>query len=93
MYSIDEQKNFGIIDEKKEREKKKMTIHDYMVARKNIWGDESLNVEIVFENGKYFANCDSTLERRRLTESNYDSVLNDMFYNYCCENAAWMGVS
>jgi hypothetical protein len=28
-----------------------------------------------------------------LTDRNYLEVLNDMFYDYCVENASWMGVS
>jgi hypothetical protein len=28
-----------------------------------------------------------------LNDKNYERVLNDMFYDYCCENADWMGVS
>jgi len=28
-----------------------------------------------------------------LTDTNYREVLNDMFYDYCVENASWMGVS
>lgn len=68
-----------------------MTIHDYMVAKAQIWGSESHNLSIVFENGKYFAETEN--DRRRLTETNYLEVLNDMFYDYCVENAAWMGVS
>jgi hypothetical protein len=43
--------------------------------------------------GKYFAKCDSIGEEKRLTELNYERVLNDLFYDYCVENAAWMGVS
>lgn len=33
------------------------------------------------------------MERCRLTENNYEEVLNDMFYDYCIENANWMGAS
>jgi hypothetical protein len=33
------------------------------------------------------------MEEKRLTESNYERVLNDMFYDYCVENASYMGVS
>lgn len=72
-----------------------MKMHDYMVAKARIWGAESYACTIVFEiaSGKYFAECDSILGKKRLTEKNYEEVLNDMFYDYCCENAAWMGVS
>jgi len=33
------------------------------------------------------------MAHRLLTEKNHLEVLNDMFYDYCVENAAWMGVS
>ena len=48
---------------------------------------------ILTPDGRLFAECESTLDRRRLTETNYRQILNDMFYDYCTENAAWMGVS
>lgn len=70
-----------------------MKMHDYMVAKARIWGDESHSCTIIYElsTKKYFA--ESGVERRRLTEKNHEEVLNDMFYNYCIENASWMGVS
>jgi hypothetical protein len=71
----------------------KMGIADYMFARNRIWGDEAHNLTIVWENGRYYADCESTLDRRRLTDTNYENVLHDMFYDYCVENADWMGVS
>ena len=67
--------------------------------RSRIWGDEANACNITFKvselDGKvrYYAECDSILERRRLTDSNCEEVLNDMFYDYCVENASWMGVS
>ena len=70
-----------------------MGMVDYIFARDRIWGDEAHNLGIVYENGKYYAYCELTLERRRLTEKNHHEVLNDMFYDYCVENANWMGVS
>lgn len=72
-----------------------MKIHDYMVAKARIWGDESHACTIVYEvsTGRYYANCDSTMNQKRITENNYENVLNDMFYDYCVENASYMGVS
>jgi SMC interacting uncharacterized protein involved in chromosome segregation len=59
-----------------------------------IWGSESYNVTLLLTpNGTLYAECESTRDRRRLTDSNYREVLNDMFYDYCVENASWMGVS
>lgn len=70
-----------------------MKIHDYMVAKAQIWGDESHNCSIIFEvsTGKYRAECG--VDSRVLNDKNYDRVLNDMFYDFCVENADWMGVS
>ena len=61
---------------------------------KMIWGSETYNVVLLFTpDGKLFAECDATMDRRRLTDSNYEEMLNDMFYNFCMEKASWMGVS
>lgn len=67
----------------------------FVDAKARIWGSESYNCTIVYEvaKGKFYAECDSTLERRLLTDKNYEEVLNDMFYDYCIENASYMGVS
>ena len=64
-------------------------------CKSRIWGSESYACTIVYEvsTGKFFAECDSIMAHRRLTEKNYEEVLNDMFYDYCVENASWMGVS
>lgn len=75
------------------KERKNMTMKDYMNAKARIWKDESHNVTIVNDNGMFYAECDSTMQRRKLDETNCDEVLNDMFYDYCVENAGWMGVS
>ena len=77
----------------KEKKEKKMNIHDYMVVRARIWGDESHACTIIYEVGthKYRAICGN--DSRVLNEKNYERVLNDMFYDYCVENASWMGVS
>ncbi len=63
--------------------------------RSKIWGDEACACNITYEvsTGKFYAECEHTLDHRRLTESNYEEVLNDMFYDYCVENASYMGVS
>ena len=64
-------------------------------VRSRIWGSEAYACTIVYEVGKdkFFAECEATLAHRRLTIENCEEVLNDMFYDYCVENAAWMGVS
>lgn len=62
-------------------------------AVRNIWENEANMVKIVEENGRLYAECETTMYRGRLTEENYENVLNDMFYDYCLENADWMGVS
>jgi hypothetical protein len=63
-------------------------------ALKMIWGSETYNVVLLYTaDGKLFAECEATNDRRRLTESNYEEMLNDMFYNFCMEKASWMGVS
>ena len=67
--------------------------------RSKIWGDEAHACDIEFVMSpldgrvRYYAACRSTMQRFRLTENNCEEVLNDMFYDYCIENAAWMGVS
>jgi len=76
-----------------------MKIHDYMVAKAQIWGDESHACSIIYEIGthKYRAECEcgrlGVCLSRILNETNYERVLNDMFYDYCVEKASWMGVS
>jgi hypothetical protein len=63
-------------------------------ALEQIWGSESPRVSILLSpDGKMYAECEETMDRRRLTDSNYRDILNDMFFNYCVEKAAWMGVS
>lgn len=68
-------------------------------AKTRIWGAESYRVTIVYEvstagNGdRFYAECEDILTTKRLTIDNYERVLNDMFYDYCVENAAWNGVS
>jgi hypothetical protein len=68
-------------------------------AKARIWGDEAhacdIQVEWSDRYGRYmyYANCESTLERCQLGDGNYEGVLNDMFYDYCVENASYMGVS
>ena len=59
-----------------------------------IWGSDSHKVSLLLSpDGRLYAECGDTMDRRRLTNANYRDVLNDMFYDYCVENAAWMGVS
>lgn len=74
-------------------------LEKFSKIRSKIWGDEvhACNIEVEWStlHGKpvYYAQCESTLARRRLTDRNCEEVLNDMFYDYCVENASWMGVS
>jgi len=67
----------------------------FVDVKAQIWGDEAHACTIVYEvsTGKFFAECASTLSCRRLTDSNHIEILNDMFYDYCIENADFMGVS
>jgi hypothetical protein len=59
-----------------------------------IWGSESHKVSLLLNpEGRLYAECEETMDRRRLTETNYRDILNDMFYDYCVEKASWMGVS
>ncbi|NDB60068.1 hypothetical protein EB001_16705 [bacterium] len=66
----------------------------FVDAKARIWGSESHACTIVYEvsTGKFFAER-GELDYRHLTEKNHLEVLNDMFYDYCVENASWMGVS
>lgn len=67
----------------------------FVDAKARIWGSEAYACTISYEvaKQKFFAECESTMSHRRLTDSNYEEVLNDMFYDYCVENASYMGVS
>jgi hypothetical protein len=75
-----------------------MTIKDIQNAKAQIWANESHDCTIIFDGtneairseGKYYAECDLTGERKRLTASNFERVLNDMFYDYCVEKAIWI---
>lgn len=65
----------------------------FIDAKARIWADEAHACRIVFEvsTGRYYAETDN--DCRRLNDKNYETVLNDMFYDYCIENASYMGVS
>lgn len=67
----------------------------FVDAKARIWGSESYACSIVFEvaSKRYLAVCDEIGEEKILTETNYERVLNDLFYDYCVEKASWMGVS
>jgi hypothetical protein len=63
-------------------------------ALTQIWGSESYQVSLLLNpEGRLYAECKETMDRRRLTNTNYRDVLNDMFYDYCVEKCSWMGVS
>lgn len=70
-----------------------MVQKDYIAAKIRIWGDEADQCAIGFDGKRYYAECALFGYFRYLNEKNYDYVLNDMFYDYCLENASWMGVS
>ena len=76
-----------------------LTIERINAAKAQIWASESHRLTIISsvstrtDTVQFIARCDDTLDERRLTETNYVQTLNDMFYDYCVENAAWMGVS
>jgi len=76
-----------------------LTLERINAAKAQIWASESHRLTIVYsvstrtDTVQFIARCDDTLDERRLTETNYVQTLNDMFYDYCVENAAWMGVS
>lgn len=73
---------------------REMIENKYKNAIQQIWGSESHNVSLLLsQTGTLYAECESTMDRRVLTDNNYREQLNDMFYNYCMEKAAWMGVS
>ena len=67
----------------------------FVDLKARVWGSEAYACTIVYEiaSGKFYAECNSINESKILTESNYERVLNDMFYDYCVENASYMGVS
>ena len=67
--------------------------------RRKIWGFDACECKIEIEwstlQGKpvYYAVCESTLARRRLSDTNCEDVLNELFWDFCMRNADWMGVS
>lgn len=67
----------------------------FLDYKNRIWGDEAHACNLVYEraSGTFYAECASTNTILRLTEPNYKRVLDQMFYDYCVENASWMGVS
>lgn len=85
----------SISKKEKERKKMKKTMlqNDYIQAKKAIWQEESHHCAIGFDGKRYYAECALHGDFRYINEKNYDAVLNDMFYDYCLENASWMGVS
>lgn len=62
-------------------------------AKARIWSYESHRCTIGYEpmTNRYYAETET--DYRRLTEKNYERVLNDMFYDFCVEHASEMGVS
>jgi len=76
------------------KERKEM-LKKFVDVKARVWGSEAYACTIVYEvsTQRFYAECDSINESKRLTESNCERVLNDMFYDYCVENASYMGVS
>lgn len=72
-----------------------MMFSEFLNYKNRVWGDESHACNIVYhvDAGLFYAECESTTTMLKLTESNYKRVLDQMFYDYCVENAEWMGVS
>lgn len=71
------------------------TMKKFSDTKARIWGSESHACSIIFYPmlNRYVARCEAIGEEKRLTEKNCERVLNDLFYDYCVENAAYMGVS
>jgi hypothetical protein len=65
----------------------------FLDTKAQIWGDESHACTIVYEVSTKKFRAETECDSRILNEKNYERVLNDMFYDYCVENASYMGVS
>jgi len=68
-------------------------IKKFTDAKNRIWGDDADACKIFYEIGKHKYRAICNEDSRVLNEKNYERVLDDMFYDYCLENASWMGVS
>jgi hypothetical protein len=66
---------------------------DYISVKNQIWGDEAHQCAIGMDDKGYYAECILFGMFKRINEKNHANVLNEMFYDYCLENANWMGVS
>jgi hypothetical protein len=78
----------------RKKEEPEMISDNIKRALCQIWGSETYHVILLLTtDGQLYAECEETMDRRRITESNYVEILNDMFYNFCMEKASWMGVS
>lgn len=71
------------------------TMKKFSDTKARIWGSESYACSIIYYPmlNRYTAKCESIGEEKRITEKTFERVLNDMFYDYCVENADYMGVS
>lgn len=71
------------------------TINQLNNIKSRIWADNSHEVSIVYYPmlDRYVAKCDAIMTEKRITLNTAERVLNDMFYDFCVENADWMGVS
>ncbi len=59
-------------------------------AIRQIWGSDSYQISVSLDVcGRFYAECETTYQRRRLTEKSYIETLNDMFCDYCTEKCAW----
>ena len=72
-----------------------MMLGKFVNYKNRIWGDEAYACNIVYDvdSSMFYAECGDPALTLKLTESNYKRVLDQMFYDYCVENASWMGVS
>ena len=71
------------------------TINQLNNVKARIWADNSHEVSIIYYPSldRFVAKCDAIMEEKRITLATAERVLNDMFYDFCVENADWMGVS
>ena len=65
----------------------------FVDAKARIWAYESHACSIVYEVSTQRFYAETQNDIKRLTEENYERVLNDMFMDYCVQNADYMGVS
>lgn len=65
----------------------------FVDVKARIWGSESHACSIVYDVSTKRFYAETEYDIKRLTEENYEKVLNDLFMDYCIKNANYMGVS